>query len=146
MNEHIAECSWFKVYDVAEGLHAALANADPGRARHFADRLNQFFRENGVGWEMEESLIAFRGSEVFADATKEAVAALTDTGRQRAANEIHEALRDISRRPEPDVTGAIQHVVAALESAARDVTGQPNPHSWPACPPSRPARPSRYGC
>lgn len=126
VNEHLAECPWFKVYDVAEVLHAALANADPDRAQHFADRLNQFFRENGIGWEMQDGQITFRGSEAFADATKEAVAVLTDTGRQRAANEIHEALRDISRRPEPDVTGAIQHVIAALESTARDVTGQPN--------------------
>ena len=126
VNEHIAECPWFKVYDIAEALHAALANADTDRARRFADRLTQFFWEKGIGWEMQDGQITFRGPEVFSDATKEAVAALTGTGRQRAADEIHEALRDISRRPEPDVTGAIQHVIAALESTARSVTGQPN--------------------
>ena len=34
-----------------------------------------------------------------------------------------EALRDISRRPEPDVTGSIQHVCAAMEATARDLAG-----------------------
>ena len=126
VNEHIAECPWFKVYDIAEALHAALAYADPDRAQQFAERLNQYFRETGIGWEIRDGQITFRGSEVFADSTQEAVAVLTDSGRQRAANEIHEALRDISRRPEPDVTGAIQHVIAALESTAREVAGQPN--------------------
>ena len=34
---------------------------------------------------------------------------------------------DISRRPEPDITGAVQHAMAALEATAREVAGQPNP-------------------
>ncbi len=40
-----------------------------------------------------------------------------------AANEIHEALTDISRRPAPDVTGSIQHAMAALECVVRQVDG-----------------------
>ncbi len=126
LNRLIAKCPWFKVYDIAEALHAALANADPDRAQAFADRLNQFFRENGVGWEILDGRVMFRGSEAFIESTTEAVSVLTETGRSRASNEIHEALRDISRRPEPDITGAIQHAIAALESTARDVTGEPN--------------------
>jgi hypothetical protein len=31
---------------------------------------------------------------------------------------------DLSRRPAPDVTGAIQHALAALECVARDATGE----------------------
>ena len=34
---------------------------------------------------------------------------------------VAKALRDISRRPEPDVTGAIQHVCAAMQATARDL-------------------------
>jgi len=32
-------------------------------------------------------------------------------------------LQDLSRRPEPDLTGAIQHSMAALECVARDFCG-----------------------
>jgi len=70
--------------------------------------------------------IVYRGSESFAETTREAVEKLANTGRNAAATEIHEALQDISRRPTPDVTGAIQHAIAAFECTARDVTGEPN--------------------
>jgi hypothetical protein len=64
--------------------------------------------------------------ETFAATTAEAVEVLEQSGRSVAAKEIHEVLRDISRRPESDRTGAIQHAMAALECTARDVTGEPN--------------------
>jgi hypothetical protein len=35
-------------------------------------------------------------------------------------------LQDLSKRPTPDITGAIQHAMAALECVARDVTGDQN--------------------
>jgi hypothetical protein len=88
--------------------------------------LNQYFGENGIGWQMSDGKVLYRGSEAFTEATREAAQVLTQAGKTVAANEIHEALTDISRRPSPDVTGAIQHVIAALESTARDVAGQPN--------------------
>ena len=126
VNDFIELCPWFKVYDMAEALHAAFATSYPDRAETFQDRLNQFFREKGIGWRMTDGRIVYRGSEAFAETTREAGEVLAQTGRTAAANEIHEALRDISRRPEPDVTGAIQHAVAALECTAREVTGEPN--------------------
>lgn len=126
VQHHIAECPWSKVYDIAEALHSAIVHTKPDRAEEFSDRLNQFFRERGIGWDMREGRILFRGSEVFTHTTLEATTSLKDANLRTTANEIEEALRDISRRPVPDVTGAIQHSIAALESTARDVTGQPN--------------------
>ncbi len=126
VNGLIEDCPWFKVYDIAEALHAAFAADFPDRAEQFQDRLNQYFLENGIGWEMSDGQILYRGSEAFAETTREAADVLTQAGRSAAANEIHEALQDISRRPEPDVTGAIQHAIAAMECTARDITGQPN--------------------
>ena len=43
-----------------------------------------------------------------------------------SANEIKEAIRDLSRRPNPEITGSIQHSVAALECLCRKVTGETN--------------------
>ena len=124
VNNLIATCSWFKVYDIAEALHDEIYHA---YKQKFSDRLNQFLRTNGMGWEMLEGQIIYRGSDVFTGSTKRAVAVLNQSNRPRAAGEIQEALRDISRRPAADVTGAIQHAMAAMEATARDVTGQPNP-------------------
>ena len=118
----IENCDWYKVYDIAEELYRKLK---PLGEKRFSDRLNQFFRENGIGWEMQEGQIILRG-EAFSVPTKQAVSILSKTGRTNAAQEIQEAIRDISRRPDPDITGAIQHAMAGLEATARDLTGQPN--------------------
>jgi hypothetical protein len=119
----LEDCGWFKVYDIAERLHRSLHYQ---QADQFRDELNRFFREKGIGWELKDGEgIVFRGSAPFTAATINAVEALTTTGRTNAASEIREALRDISRRPEPDRTGAIQHSIAALESVARDIANEP---------------------
>ena len=123
----LRQCPWFEVYDVAEALYSALARSDLDRAQHFADKVNRVFRREGIGYDMQNGLVVFRGHEVFSKTTTEAISVLVKTDRMRAATEIREALRDISRRPQPDVTGVIQHAFASLEATARDVTGQPNP-------------------
>ena len=120
----LRDCEWYKVYDIAEALWRSLDYHDHEQ-RLFQNGLNSFFREKGGGWELKDpDGIVFRGGEVFAAATREAVNALQQTARGVAANEIHEALKDISRRPAPDRTGAIQHAIAAMECVARDVTGE----------------------
>jgi hypothetical protein len=43
-----------------------------------------------------------------------------------AREELAEALKDLSRRPTPDLTGALQHAMAALECTAREATSDRN--------------------
>jgi len=64
-----------------------------------------------------------RGAEAFEVTVQKAVDTLIFDGRDTASNEIHEAINDLSRRPKPDVTGSIQHSMAALECVARDICG-----------------------
>lgn len=126
----VEEAPWYKVYDIAEALYAELDKKqpwEPNPADDFERRLNDFLVENGIGWELRDGQIVRRGSDAFAKSTLEVPQRLEETGLQRAANEMREALQDISRRPEPDITGAIQHAMAALEATAREVTGQSNP-------------------
>ena len=132
------DAQWHEIYDIAEALYAALVPHPDKTALHgwdkahqsadeFERRLNGFLVENGIGWELRERQITHRGSEAFARSTHEVPDRLEESGFQRAANEMREALRGLSRRPEPDITGAVQHAMAALEATAREVTGQPNP-------------------
>lgn len=122
----LENCPWFKVYDIVEAIYAVFAEGFSGEEKNFQERLNAYFQENGIGWQMVDGKIVYRGSEIFVDTTREAAVALAQAGRNAAAKEIHEALVDISRRPSPDVTGAIQHAIAALECTARDITGKPS--------------------
>ena len=121
----IDDAPWYKVYDIAERIHAEIARDDytGTKQAEYARRLTQFFREHGIGWQMEEGRIVFRGSEAFTLATRDDVATMQQAGSPTAANEVHEAHKYISRRPSADVTGAIQHAMAALECVAREIDG-----------------------
>jgi hypothetical protein len=125
---HLDSCDWYRVYDIIEAIYQGLEKArsaafDDPPAAHFADELNNYFRERGIGWQLADGHIEVRGSEGFERALADARDELSTASRETAANEIHQAIEDLSRRPDPDVTGAIQHALAALECVARDVTG-----------------------
>ena len=129
VNSLIKDAPWYRVYDIAEAFYAELAEQwrwSYKPADKFEQRLNEFFIENGIGWELRNGEIVHRGSETFAKSAHETPSRLEEGGFQRAANELREALADISRRPEPDITGAMQHAMAALETTAREVASQPN--------------------
>lgn len=121
----IDEAPWYKVYDFAERLYQKIGERDYDGAlrQRFQGQLNQLFQENGVGWEMKDGVLVVRGSKAFSMATGHATEVMARSGAPTAANEIHEALRDISRRPKADRTGAVQHAMAALECVAREVDG-----------------------
>ena len=125
-------CEWFLFYDFVEKLHGALSKrwandhrAADGvqRGEQFEQTLNEFFVDEGIGWQMVDGEIVTRGTETFESNIHSAVDALGAAQRLTAQNEIHEAIGDLSRRPEADLTGAIQHAMAALECVARDVCG-----------------------
>jgi hypothetical protein len=120
----IEDCPWYKVYDFVEALYSNLSNlGDWDRATRWQDLINDYFLEAGVGWRMVNGLLESRGPVAFVTAIDAARNALNEARLLTARQEIHEALRDLSRRPEPDLTGAIQHAMAALECTAREATG-----------------------
>ena len=123
----VMDAPWYKVYDIAEALHAKIRFYGATATANFTRRLNDFLVEKGIGWELRDGQIVHRGSAAFANSAHDAPRILDASGFQRASNEMKEALGDISRRPTPDTTGAIQHAMAALEATAREVAGQPNP-------------------
>src|SRR3989338_976848 len=115
--ELIQSCEWFEVYDICE----ALAKDDSGTAL-FEKNLNNFFIKKGIGWKMENGQLSVRGEQDYEKVTSEAQAILEESGRLTAAGELREATKDLSRRPEPGVTGVIQHSMAALECLVRDMS------------------------
>ena len=135
VNRLVSECEWFKVYDIIEALYAAMAKQDAitrktaprfaHNASKFAEEVNDFFIEEGIGWQLVDGRIITRGTEAFEAVVSEATGALQASERPTAANHLHEALQGLSRRPQPDLPGAVYHAMGALECLARDVTGDP---------------------
>ena len=130
VQNHLEECDWFEVYDVIEGIATSLQGRrqiygqSKSPADVFADGINKIFRKNGIGWQLLGNRIEFRGSEAFEVAVREGTKELRSAGKNTTANELHEALRDLSRRPSPELSGAVQHGMAALECLAKDLTGE----------------------
>jgi hypothetical protein len=123
-------CDWFEVYDIIEQIAATLKDWDErflndrmDRVEAFTSRINRLFSKHGIGWQLLDGRIEVRGEEVFEVVARPTIEALEGAGLATTADQIHEALKDLSRRPEPDITGAIQHAMAAVECLARTVTG-----------------------
>jgi hypothetical protein len=114
-------CDWFRIYDIAEVAYRSFIGQN--REGEFSDRLNTLFEDLGIGWQMVDGDIVTRGDQDFERAVVEANAHIEGAGMQTARTELNEARVDLSRRPEPDITGTVQHCVAALECVAREVSG-----------------------
>lgn len=120
VRELIDRAEWYEVYDIIEAIAEAVSDA-----ARFEAEINKYFRRRGIGWQLTNGHIETRGPEGFEQSLSQARAALSEAGLTTASKELHEALADLSRRPDPDITGAIQHALAALECVAREVSGNP---------------------
>jgi hypothetical protein len=120
IKSHLANCDWFFVYDLIELI---LQKLNAKERLNFSEEINEFFIMNGIGWKINENQIETRGDEVFETAVKNVVEVLEVAKLDTAKTEITEAIIDLSRRPTPDITGAIQHSLACLECVSREITG-----------------------
>jgi hypothetical protein len=116
------DCEWYKVYDVIEEIYRDASHYY--RNEKFEQEINSYFREAGIGWQLISGIIEVRGDEGFEVSLHEAHKTLEQKDLRTAGAEIHEAITDLSRRPNPDITGAIQHSMAALECVSREVSGE----------------------
>ena len=120
--ELVYDCEWFRVYDIIEGFYTAM----PGSRRsEFEELINNVFVEESIGWQVVSGVLEIRGNEVLQNILDNASSELDESGLATATSELHEAIKDLSRRPEPDLSGAIHHAMAALECVAREVSGKP---------------------
>ena len=89
---------------------------------YFANEINKYFVENGIGWKLDNARLEFRGDENFQEALLAANKGLNEAQLTTSASRFQEALLNLSRRPVPEIHGAIYHAMAGLECAMREVT------------------------
>jgi len=123
VRDSLSQCEWYEVYDAIEEISISVEDLE---YEQFEDSINEYFRKRGIGWQLTEGLIKVRGAKHFESTLHGALQATEDISHQTAHGELSEALQDLSRRPDPDVTGAIQHAMAALECVLRELTGDGN--------------------
>ena len=115
----LENCAWYRIYDIIEYFYLKLKR----NKVDFEKDVNAYFKEKGIGWQLNNGIIQIRGQEAFEHKIKEAVKVLGEAKLSTSLNEIHEALKDLSKRPIADITGSVQHSVAALECLCREVVG-----------------------
>ena len=119
----IENCDWFHVYDIIEAIYDKLSK---DKKQTFASELNRYFCKHGYAWKLEDGKILARGNfpieTLFANACQD----LKEKEQKTSTNELKEAIKDFSRRPQPDLTGVIQHSNAALECIARECVHNSN--------------------
>lgn len=113
-------CHWSRVYDIMELFYH---NLDLNCQESFSQEINDYFTEKGIGWKLEKGKIVIRGEDALETVLKEVEIELGEKELNTSRNEIKEAVKDLSRRPEAEITGAIQHSIAALECVCREVCG-----------------------
>jgi hypothetical protein len=119
------EVQWYEVYDIIETCARHFAQQNYRLSDKFTEHINRGFTRFGIGWILQDGLVQTRGDDVFQSVKAEAIGTLEENGFSRANRELKEAFADLSRRPEPDLTGTITHSVGALESVAKDLCGEP---------------------
>ena len=129
VRDKLDRCDWLDVYEVIQQIAAKLKNWDEiffnereDRVEYFTSHINRLFNKQGIGWQLIDGRVEVRGEEVFEAVARPTIEALEGAGLATTANQIHEALKGLSRRPEPNITGAIQHAMAAVECLSRKVT------------------------
>jgi len=117
----VDRCEWFRVYDIVEAIYQYLAR----KYRHieFEDAVNECFLEMGIGWQLKNGRVDTRGEQTFEAVLHQAAESLAEAELPTAKHELVEAIHDMSRRPKPDLSGAVHHAMAALECIARQATG-----------------------
>lgn len=112
-------CPWYRIYDIIESFYLQI-NDKIG----FEREVNEYFVEKGIGWKLVHGILETRGEEAFEQDIKDVVDVLGEAKLHTTQYEIREALKDMSKRPTPDITGSVQHSVAALECLCREITGK----------------------
>ncbi len=113
----IDQCEWYRVYDIIEAICSSLPMPEEIA---FTNTLNEFFEEEGIGWQIKSGKVEYRDDDEFELLMQNTISTLNDVKKTTAKQELNEALLDLSRRPAPDATGAIQHAMAALECFMRE--------------------------
>lgn len=111
-------CEWYQFFDIVEAFAGKVRTTlgKPG----YQESVNQLFDEEGIGWFLIDGVLEMRGEEPLENVLEVAFQQIEASGFEVATQELSEAWTDLSRRPEPDLSGAVHHAMAALEAVAKE--------------------------
>jgi hypothetical protein len=122
----IEDAEWYQVYDASEAIADELLRRNLREEYDdYEAEINRTLEECSVGWRMVEARFQVRGDEAVQGVLDSALQDVCESGLAVASKEMRESIDDLSKRPAPDLSGAVHHALASLESIARHCTGDP---------------------
>ena len=143
VQHYLQSCDWAEVYDIIEFIYEELPRpfGSNSSSEAFQNEINEYMLLNGIGYQLVDGRIEHRGDDIFEKTAQIALEVTAESELEAANRELSEALDDLGKRPEPDLSGAISHSVNALEAVARAITEEEdatlgkilndNPHIFP---------------
>lgn len=119
--DFLADCAWYEVYNVIEAICKDLA---PDGREYFETKINMMFRQVGIGWQLVDGKVTHRGEEPFQVIAQAALEQLEHADLKTGGEEFGDAIGDLSHRPEPKLSGAIDHAYKAVECVMRSLCGE----------------------
>lgn len=126
----LQDAEWFEIMDIIEGIYNKLPEFPDGPDTNdfkskYESNVNDLLLHENIGWHLSGGQLEARSDDESKQLFDQAVETLEEHGFKTSTGELREAVRDISRRPEPDITGAITHALGALEAVAKVVAKEP---------------------
>jgi len=119
----VFSCEWYEFFDIVESF--ASASKRQLAISGYEDAVNDLFEEEGIGWVLLDGQLEIRGDEPLDEVVTKAFSSLEKSELEVASDELSEAWSALSRRPSPNISGAIMHAMNALEAVAREYTVSP---------------------
>ena len=126
----VSQARWWMFLDLVEALYRGLppAGRTGGGQEGYRQQVNRTFRAEGIGWELrDDGEVKRRGSKFYTKAVYDDPKRMREIGLETAPKEMEQAVRALSARPEPDLSGAIHHARTAMEVAGKLVSGDEYP-------------------
>lgn len=116
---------WWKVYNLLEFLAVDyLSRTSQVTLFHFQRLANDAFEEHLAGYRLIEGSIIPISSEAEVSAIEEAISLAQENELLGAAKHLHTAIGHLAKKPEPDFRNSVKESISAVESVAKQLTGQ----------------------
>lgn len=116
IRERFFGCEWFEVYDLVEFIYQSYSSQQLSKA------INTILERELAGFRLIDGLFV----QITDAAEREAIEIALEPGPYNGSQtHLHQALEHIANRERPDYRNSIKESISAVESLAREMSGNP---------------------
>jgi len=122
IEEIILKCEWDKFYEICQIAYQVVERLRKHLIKDFQEKLNALFKDEFLGFELQDSRIERLGNPITDAKIKEARILLKEPEFKGADELFEKAINAFNILPNPDSENCIKDAVAAIESVAKIVS------------------------